>query len=132
MKLTQLDEEHNTSLMYHKLFPNKRLLRDLEAKGYKFEMGDGLKLHRKYYASQHRTSSGPRKQRMIQTLLIFKNGKFFRKVTKAAWVQLVDPSDKDSTTFGEVFMRKLLDEENRRFKEREAQILAKRNETVDH
>lgn len=131
MKLQNLSEEHNTSLMYHKLFPNTRLLRDLEAKGYKFEMGSGLKLQRKYFASQHRNSSGPRRQRMIQSLVIFKDGKFFRKIPKASWVQLVDPSDKDSKTFGEVFMRRLLDDENRRYKEREQKLLSKRQPLTD-
>lgn len=128
MKLSQLTEEHNTSLMYHKLFPNTRLLRDLEAKGYKFEMGGGLKLQRRFFSSTHRNSSGgPRRQRMIQSLIILKNGKFFREIPKAAWVQLVDPSDKDSKTYGEVFMRKLLDHEIEQYKQREQALLASRN-----
>lgn len=120
-----LSEEHNTSLMYHKLFPNHRLLRDLQAKGYSFEMGSGLKLQRQYYASQHRNSSGPKRQRMLQTIVVFKDGKFFRKIPKASWVQLVDPSDQKSVTFGELFMKKLLDTEMQQYNQAEQKLLSK-------
>lgn len=121
-----LTEEPNTSLMYHKLFPNKKLLRDLESRGYKFDMGSGLKLHRKYFASKHRNSSGgPKQQRTIQSLVIFKDNKFFRKIAKATWVNLVDPSDKHSITFGEVFMGKLLDNEVKKHKQRQQYIANK-------
>lgn len=103
-----LTEEHNSSLMYHKLFPNSKLRKELESRGYTFKMGDGLKLQRKFFSSQHRAGSAPKRQRMIQSLIILKDGRMFRQIPKAAWVQLVDPSDKDSLTFGEVFMKKLL------------------------
>lgn len=106
-----LTEEANTSLMYHKLFPNRKLLRSLEARGYQFIMGDGLKLQRQYFSSQHRTNGGPKRQRMIQSLVILKDGQMFRKIPKSNWVRLVDPSDKNSLTFGEVFMRKILQQE---------------------
>jgi len=122
MDLQQLTEEPNSSLMYHKLFPNRRLLRDLESKGYSFDMGAGLKLQRQYFGSQHRNTSGPKQQRMIQSLVIMKDGKFFRKIPKASWVQLVDPSDQNSKTFGEVFMTKLLQQENDLYKAREKAI----------
>lgn len=110
-----LVEEHNTSLMYHKLFPNYSLLRELEAFGYSFEMGAGLKLQKKFFASQHRNVSGPRRQRSIQSLLILKNGLFFRQIPKPQWVMLVDPTDNNSKTWGEMFMRKLLDTEKTKY-----------------
>jgi hypothetical protein len=125
MDLIQLTEEPNSSLMFHKLFPNRRLLRDLESRGYEFVMGDGLKLQRQYFSSQHRANSGPKRQRMIQTLIIFKKGKFFRKIPKSSWVQLVDPSDGESKTFGEVFMKKLLQKELDAYTAREKGIIDK-------
>lgn len=106
-----LYEEHNTSLMFHKLFPNPKLRQELEARGYEFKMGEGLKLQRAFFGSQHRGKSAPKRQRMIQSLVILKDGMFFRKIPKASWVMLIDPSDKDSLTFGEAFMRKLLKSE---------------------
>jgi hypothetical protein len=108
-----LTEEHNTSLMYHKLFPNLRLLRDLEAFGYKFEMGSGLKLHKQFFASKHRNKSAPTRQRTIQSLVIFKNGEMYRQIPKANWVMLVNPSDYNSKTWGEKFMEKLLAHEQK-------------------
>lgn len=102
-----LTEEPNTSLMYHKLFPNRRLLRDLEGVGYKFQMGNGLKIYKKFYASTHR-GSGPTKRRTLQSIVILKDGQFFRKIPKSKWVQLADPSDMHSETWGVMFMKKLL------------------------
>lgn len=110
-----ITEEHNTSLMYHKLFPNNELLRELEKYGYKFEMGNGIKLHKQFFASKHRNKSGPSRQRTIQTLIIFKNGQMYRQIPKSQWVLLVDPSNAKSKTWGEVFMQKLLAHEKQIF-----------------
>jgi hypothetical protein len=103
-----LSEEPNTSLMYHKLFPSKYLLRKLKEKGYTFKMGEGLKIYKKHYGSTNR-GSGPSKRRTLQSIVILKDGKFFRKIPKSKWVQMKDPSDRESSIWGVIFMRKLLD-----------------------
>lgn len=124
-----LTEEPNTSLMYHKLFPDKKLLRDLESKGYSFQMGSGLKIYKKYYASTHR-GSGPSQRRTLQSIVILKDGKFFRKIPKAKWVQLQDPSDKDSVTWGTIFMRKMLADHNTKQQLRHDALMRKRQERL--
>lgn len=124
-----LTEEPNTSLMYHKLFPNKKLLRQLENFGYKFSMGQGLKIYKKHYASTHR-GSGPSKRRTLQSLVIHKDGQMFRKIPKPKWVQLVDPSDKDSETWGTVFMKKMLKAEEEKQEARKKKLEAKKKERL--
>lgn len=116
-----LTEEPNTSLMYHKLFPNRRLLRDLEGVGYKFQMGSGLKIYKKFYASTHR-GSGPSKRRTLQSIVILKDGQFFRKIPKSKWVQLADPSDMHSESWGAMFMKKLLGDEQRKIREKHKKL----------
>lgn len=124
-----LMEEPNTSLMYHKLFPDKRLLRDLETHGYSFQMGSGLKIYKKYYASTHR-GSGPSQRRTLQSIVILKDGKFFRKIPKSKWVQLIDPSDKDSVSWGTAFMKKMLANEVGLKQQRKQALLKKRKERL--
>jgi len=116
-----LTEEPNTSLMYHKLFPDKRLLRDLESRGYTFQMGNGLKIYKQYYSSVHR-GSGPSKRRTLQSIVILKDGRLFRKIPKAKWVQLADPSDQHSDTWGTLFMRKMKKHEQDRIQTRKQKL----------
>lgn len=125
-----LMEEPNTSLMYHKLFPNKRLMKQLEALGYTFQMGSGLKIYKKYYSSTHR-GSGPSQRRTLQSVVLMKDGSFFRKIPKAKWVQLADPSDKDSLTWGELFMKKILADHQKKTEDKRQKLLAKREERLN-
>jgi len=104
---SMLVEEPNSSLMYHKLFPDVTTLRDLENIGYTFKMGAGLAISKQHYATSHRGSKSA-SRRSLQTIIIMKDGNMFRKMPKAKWVQLVDPSDKDSITYGVRFMKQLL------------------------
>lgn len=124
-----ITEEPNTSLMYYKLFKNKTLLRKLESFGYKFKMGSGLKLQKKAYSTTNRTKS-PSKHRTMQSIVILKDGRLYRKIPKAAWIQLQDPSDADSKTWGEIFMQKLVDNEERLLKSK-LDALSKRKKDVD-
>jgi hypothetical protein len=124
-----LIEEPNTSLMYHKLFRNKQLLRDLEGLGYTFQMGSGLKIYKKYYSSTHR-GSGPSQRRTLQSIVIMKDGVFFRKIPKAKWVQLADPSDKDSLSWGELFMKKILQDHQKNHELRKQKLMKKREERL--
>lgn len=112
-----LEEEPNSSLMYHRMFPDKRLNAELEAYGYKFRDGSGLKLMRKTMGSTNRNSR-PHERRTMQSIIIFKDGRIFRKIAKQKWNQLVDPSDKDSETWGVTFQRKMVAAER---KQREQQ-----------
>lgn len=102
-----LEEEPNSSLMYHRMFPDKRLNAELEAYGYKFRDGSGLKLMRKTMGSTNRNSR-PHERRTMQSIIIFKDGRIFRKIAKQKWNQLVDPSDKDSVSWGVAFQRKMV------------------------
>lgn len=102
-----LIEEPNTSLMYHKLFPDMNLLRSLENIGYTFRMGLGLKISKQHYATTHRGSKS-KDRRKLQSIVILKDGTFYRKIPKAKWVKLVDLTDADSVSFGTRFMKKLL------------------------
>ncbi len=125
-----LTEEPNTSLMYHKLFPNKRLLRDLESRGYKFQMGNGLKIYKQHYASVHR-GSGPSKRRTLQSVVILKDGKIFRKIPKSKWVQLADVSDQNSVSWGTLFMKKMMARENENIKKRKAKLAQHRKDRLN-
>lgn len=107
-----LQEEPNSSLMYHRMFPNKRLNAELESYGYTFRDGSGMKLMRKTMGSTNRNSR-PHERRTMQSVIIFKDGRIFRKIAKQKWNQLVDPSDKDSETWGVAFQRKIVASERK-------------------
>lgn len=116
-----LSEEPNSSLMYHRMFPNKRLNAELESYGYKFRDGGGMKLMRKHMGTTNR-NSGPHERRTMQSIVIFKDGRIFRKIAKQKWNQLVDPSDKDSETWGVKFQRKMVATERKRRREQGIEI----------
>lgn len=108
MKLQELlVEEANTSLMYHKLFPNKTKIRTLEDLGFEFKMGSGTKILKRHLSRSSR-SRGAHKHRTLQTITILYRKRFFRSFTKAEWVMLVDPTDQHSQTKGDVFLDKLI------------------------
>ncbi|MFY0655374.1 MAG: hypothetical protein JXR12_01220 [Neptunomonas phycophila] len=102
-----LEEEPNSSLMYHRMFPDKKLNAELESYGYKFRDGSGLKLMRKTMGSTNRNSR-PHERRTMQSIIIFKDGSIFRKIAKQKWNQLVDPSDSQSVSWGVAFQRKMV------------------------
>lgn len=108
MKLHELlAEEANTSLMYHKLFPNKTKIRQLEDLGFEFKMGSGTKILKKHLSRASR-AGGAHKHRTMQTITILYRKRFFRSFTKAEWVMLVDPTDQNSQTQGDVFLDKMI------------------------
>ncbi len=116
-----ITEEPNSSLMYHRLFPNKRVNAELEAYGYKFRDGSGMKLSRKHFGQTNR-NSGPSERRTMQSIIIFKDGRVFRKIAKQKWNQLVDTSDAESESWGVAFQRKIIADERRQRKEKGIEI----------
>jgi hypothetical protein len=120
-----LTEERNSLLMKHNLFPDQRLLRQLERYGFKFK-SSRKQFGKRMYGIFHRGSQAS--GRTVQTLIIFKEDVFFREIPKKTWVALVDPEDATSETYGVVYMRKLLQKEKQR-REKMANMIDK--ETVE-
>lgn len=102
------------SVSFEKLFPNKKLLIALQQRDYEFTMGEGIKIHRQYFASKHRAKGGPKKQRTMSSIVVLKNKHFFRKIPRTAWLMPVDTNKKGSKIWGEVFMERLLKDELQR------------------
>lgn len=107
--------------MYYKLFPNRTKIRTLEDLGFQFKMGSGQKILKQHLSRSSR-ARGVHSHRTLQNIVILYNGRFFRKFTKAQWMMLLDPSDKDSQTYGDKFLDELINRFGEANKKRQEEL----------